>query len=82
MPVLAKGAVEVTPGKTQREYLAAGAEMVERLFFNGVKGPGGDVSIVRNTAFPSTVKPYPTAAGSAIRQDATPWAKLALNGIL
>ena len=78
-PVLAEGAAQVAARKTRREYLRAGPEMVEGLFFDGVKGNAGDQAVEGNVRRPVPVEPDPALAFFAAGQKAALWAEAALQ---
>ena len=81
MPVLAERAVEVTARKTRGEYLGAGPEMVEGLFFNWINAKGGNESVEGELRLPVPVKPDPALAAPARDQTTAPGAEAALYAV-
>ena len=79
VPVLAERAVEITAGKTQREYLRPRFKMIERLFFDWVHRQRGDKSVKGNYPFAILVAPDSARAEEAALYMAGIGAKIADN---
>jgi hypothetical protein len=56
--------------------------MVERFFFNGVQGKGGDESVIGKRYFPAVVLPCLTSAESPIGNPAPPGTKATFKPLL
>jgi len=82
VPILAKGAAKIAPGKTEREYPRAGFKVIERLFLDWVNGQRGDKSVKRNNSLSALVPPYAARPETAAFYRAVVGAKIAEDGLV
>jgi hypothetical protein len=79
MPILAERAVEITAGKTEREYPRPWLEMIERLFFDWINRQSGNKSVKGNDSLAALVAPHAASAEAAALDIAGVGAKIADN---